>query len=201
MQVVPVAYVVVNHSEDNLCNPKFLQIHFYKSLTVCVENVPVSRSDFDSRPNLQNGLGDSFYGLGDRKNSRPNSRTPFGHEKRALRRPLSSYALQRYNKTRRNANRPRRAQSGKIRKKGKCGRHSGAMSIDVALSTCRGACRDAYSVSPCCRSAVSVTRVEMRLCSDPTDRAAELYRALRYTPMPFRRYYIQPSNPPPEKNL
>lgn len=43
-------------------------------------------------------------------------------------------------------------------------------------------------------------QVEMRLCSDPTDSAAELYRALSYTPQPFRRYHIQPSNPPPEKN-
>ena len=44
-------------------------------------------------------------------------------------------------------------------------------------------------------------RVEMRLCSDPTDRAAELYRALRYTPRPFRRYHIHASDPPPEKSV
>ena len=44
-------------------------------------------------------------------------------------------------------------------------------------------------------------RVELRLCSDPTDRAAELYRALRYNSTPFKRYRTQPSNPPPEKNL
>ena len=45
-------------------------------------------------------------------------------------------------------------------------------------------------------------RMELRLCSDPTDSAAELYRALGYTPMPFRRYHIQSSNPPPSlKNL
>ena len=43
--------------------------------------------------------------------------------------------------------------------------------------------------------------VEMRLCSDPTVSAAELYRALGYNPQPFRRYHIQPSNPPPDKNL
>ena len=42
-------------------------------------------------------------------------------------------------------------------------------------------------------------RVEIRLCSDPTDRAAELYRALHYNSTPFKRYRIQPSNPPPEK--
>lgn len=42
-------------------------------------------------------------------------------------------------------------------------------------------------------------QVEIRLCSDPTDSAAELYRALGYPPQPFRRYHIQPSNPPPEK--
>ena len=44
-------------------------------------------------------------------------------------------------------------------------------------------------------------RVEMRLCSDPTDRAAELYCALGYNPQPFKRYHIQTSNPPPQTNL
>ena len=44
---------------------------------------------------------------------------PLGHEKRAPQRPFSSFALQRYNKTRRKANRRRRTQNGKIRKKGK----------------------------------------------------------------------------------
>ena len=44
---------------------------------------------------------------------------PVGHEKRAPQRPFSSFALQRYNKTRRKANRRRRTQNGKIRKKGK----------------------------------------------------------------------------------
>ena len=44
-------------------------------------------------------------------------------------------------------------------------------------------------------------RVELRLCSDPTDRAVELYRALGYNPQPFKRYHIQTSNPPPQTNL
>ena len=44
-------------------------------------------------------------------------------------------------------------------------------------------------------------RVEMRLCSDPTDSAAELYRALSYNPRPFRRYHIHASNPPSEKSV
>ena len=44
-------------------------------------------------------------------------------------------------------------------------------------------------------------RVEMRLCSDPTDRAAELYCALGYNPQPFKRYHIHTSNPPPQTNL
>ena len=44
-------------------------------------------------------------------------------------------------------------------------------------------------------------RVEMRLCSDPTDSAADLYRALSYTPRPFRRYHIYASDPPPEKSV
>lgn len=38
-------------------------------------------------------------------------------------------------------------------------------------------------------------QVEMRLCSDPTDSAAELYRLLGYKPKPFKRYAIHP----PEK--
>ena len=48
--------------------------------------------------------------------------------------------------------------------------------------------------------------VQLRLCSDPTDSAAELYRALAYNPIPFKRYTIippsqpptQPPSPPPE---
>ena len=71
---------------------------------------------------------------------------PLGHEKRAPQRPFSSFALQRYNKTRRKANRRRRTQNGKIRKKRKMAAGSSAMSIDVALSSCRGASRDAYFV-------------------------------------------------------
>lgn len=39
--------------------------------------------------------------------------------------------------------------------------------------------------------------VEIRLCSDPTDKAAEIYQALGYNPTPFKRYtVIQPSPPP-----
>ena len=41
--------------------------------------------------------------------------------------------------------------------------------------------------------------VTMRLCSDPTEKAAELYRQLGYKPKPFRRYTIQEPSPPPEK--
>ena len=44
-------------------------------------------------------------------------------------------------------------------------------------------------------------RVEMRLYSDPTDSAAELYRALSYSPRSFRRYHIHTSDPPPEKSV
>ena len=39
--------------------------------------------------------------------------------------------------------------------------------------------------------------VRLRLCSDPTDRAAEIYRALGYNPVPFKRYTLQPPSPPP----
>lgn len=38
--------------------------------------------------------------------------------------------------------------------------------------------------------------VEMRLCSDPTDSAAEIYRQLGYKSQPFKRYTIKPPNPP-----
>ena len=44
-------------------------------------------------------------------------------------------------------------------------------------------------------------RVEMRLCSDPTDSAAELYRALSYTPRSFRCYHIHASDSPPEESV
>ena len=37
--------------------------------------------------------------------------------------------------------------------------------------------------------------------ADSTDSVAELYRALGYTPMPFRRYHIQSSNPSPEESV
>ena len=38
--------------------------------------------------------------------------------------------------------------------------------------------------------------VEMRLCSDPTDSAAEIYRQLGYKSQPFKRYTIKPPNLP-----
>lgn len=40
--------------------------------------------------------------------------------------------------------------------------------------------------------------VEMRLCSDPTESAAEIYRALGYKSMPFRKYTIKDPSPPPD---
>ena len=40
--------------------------------------------------------------------------------------------------------------------------------------------------------------VELRLCSDPTDSAAQIYRALGYNPVPFKRYTIKPPSPPPD---
>ena len=43
--------------------------------------------------------------------------------------------------------------------------------------------------------------VRLRLCSDPTDRAAEIYRALGYNPVPFKRYTLQPPSPPPEMKI
>ena len=64
----------------------------------------------------------------------------------SIRYGIIDYPWQRYNKTRRKANRRRRTQNGKIRKKGKWRRGSSAMSIDVALSSCRGASRDAFSL-------------------------------------------------------
>lgn len=33
-------------------------------------------------------------------------------------------------------------------------------------------------------------RLILRLCSEPTDQAAEIYRWLRYTSLPFKRYYM-----------
>lgn len=38
--------------------------------------------------------------------------------------------------------------------------------------------------------------VEMRLCSDPAEKAAEIYRCLKYNPNPFKRYTIKPPDPP-----
>lgn len=38
--------------------------------------------------------------------------------------------------------------------------------------------------------------VEMRLCSDPTESAAEIYRLLRYKEKPFKRYTVIHPNPP-----
>ncbi len=43
--------------------------------------------------------------------------------------------------------------------------------------------------------------VQLRLCSDPTDSAAEIYRALGYNPVPFKRHTIQPPSPPPEMKI
>lgn len=41
-------------------------------------------------------------------------------------------------------------------------------------------------------------RVELRICSDPTEAAAELYRALKYQSTPFKRYTIKTEEPPPD---
>lgn len=38
--------------------------------------------------------------------------------------------------------------------------------------------------------------VETRLCSDPTDQAAVIYRALEYNHIPFKHYTIKPPSPP-----
>ena len=40
--------------------------------------------------------------------------------------------------------------------------------------------------------------VELRQCSDPTESAAEIYRALGYKSMPFRKYTIKGLSPPPD---
>ncbi|NLH57368.1 MAG: IS1634 family transposase [Rikenellaceae bacterium] len=42
-------------------------------------------------------------------------------------------------------------------------------------------------------------RVQIRLCSDPTDAASELYRVLKYNPKPFKRYTIVVKSHPPDK--
>ncbi|CDN32715.1 hypothetical protein BN938_2645 [Mucinivorans hirudinis] len=40
-------------------------------------------------------------------------------------------------------------------------------------------------------------QIELRICSDPTDAASELYRTLGYNPIPFRRHTIKTAPPPP----
>lgn len=40
--------------------------------------------------------------------------------------------------------------------------------------------------------------IQLRICSDPTEAASELYRLLRYNPTPFKRYTIKISSHPPE---
>lgn len=41
-------------------------------------------------------------------------------------------------------------------------------------------------------------RVELRICSEPTDAAAELYRILGYHTIPFKRYTLKTSSSPPD---
>lgn len=43
--------------------------------------------------------------------------------------------------------------------------------------------------------------VALRMCSEPTDKAAEIYRLLRYNPTPFRRYYLHQPNSVELENL
>ena len=43
--------------------------------------------------------------------------------------------------------------------------------------------------------------VTLRMCSEPTDKAAEIYRLLHYTSIPFRRYYLHQSNSANLENL
>ena len=40
--------------------------------------------------------------------------------------------------------------------------------------------------------------VELRLCSDPTESAAEIYHTLGYKSMPFRKYSIKNLSLPPD---
>ncbi len=40
--------------------------------------------------------------------------------------------------------------------------------------------------------------IQLRICSDPTEAASELYRILRYNQTPFKRYTIKISSHPPE---
>lgn len=41
-------------------------------------------------------------------------------------------------------------------------------------------------------------RVELRICSEPTDAASELYRLLGYHTIPFKRYTLKTSSSPPD---
>lgn len=41
-------------------------------------------------------------------------------------------------------------------------------------------------------------RVELRICSEPTDAASELYRILGYHTIPFKRYTLKTSSSPPD---
>ena len=41
-------------------------------------------------------------------------------------------------------------------------------------------------------------RVELRICSDPTDETSELYRALGYHSIPFKRYTLKTATSPPD---
>ena len=43
--------------------------------------------------------------------------------------------------------------------------------------------------------------VTLRMCSEPTDKAAEIYRLLHYTSIPFRRYCLHQSNSADLENL
>ena len=43
--------------------------------------------------------------------------------------------------------------------------------------------------------------VTLRMCSEPTNKAAEIYRLLRYNPTPFRRYYLHQPNSVELENL
>ena len=43
--------------------------------------------------------------------------------------------------------------------------------------------------------------VALRMCSEPTDKATEIYRLLRYNPTPFRRYYLHQPNSVELENL
>ena len=82
-------------------------------------NLPVSPADLAVAQSRHTVWATVFTVWATEKTVAQTVEVPLGHEKRAPQRPLSSFALQRYNKTRRKANRRRRTQNGKIRKKGK----------------------------------------------------------------------------------